>query len=82
LYSPPATNTRPSANTADAKKVGAFVGPPDAAGNVGVVREAGDLVPATLGDGEAAPSAPRHFLDKPGCLERRGSDLEVRVSRA
>ena len=29
LYSPPATNTRPSASTADAKNVGAFVGPPN-----------------------------------------------------
>ena len=29
LYSPPATNTRPSASTADAKNVGALVGPPN-----------------------------------------------------
>ena len=32
LYSPPATNTRPSASTADAKNVGAFTGPPNDAG--------------------------------------------------
>jgi hypothetical protein len=32
LYSPPATKTRPSARTADAKNVGAFVGPPNDVG--------------------------------------------------